>query len=1137
MNSDACERLFTIRIADLLDEHVPGSKGTSLYIRAVYYLIQPFRVPDFGSPAEVQKSVSCAITVFRLWKKVLELRKLCLHSRPGAKTDPAKRGKFITYGCHRTAEILFAAATIHQLTMFLHFKDLGPGWASPYSSGTKTTERIIGEMQGKTTEIQNLDSQPTFGNMLEKCSKVQFNLNAKQRLASAGANVKAFSKRKNMAYAFKERKYISDYEYPNDYQSFRAAQIRAHKEGVKEGQTLFAKYLPQECVQQLKETGNWDVPYKFSKPTGYKVVDGPPPKDFDRLTRSFTYASLEDLESQCQDKSDEAELNVNCQEDTIADNVDDDNDHGGKDETNADEEMGDTEQGGRKWKVSRYSNGSLSYIHIKRALKLLLPREYISRSRQRRHWASRYLPGKEPVDQKHDIFKYCDIALRVTQDGQSKYQIGRVEAIESTKEGCELTSFQLKSKTSVRIRCSLYARDENDAYFIPEDVLLTNWKAQSSIIGNVDLQPVPGKRGIYTLHQTSKETLLSLGIFPYDVSVPHSVADDDSLGCASSGLEEEFFEVEEVLERRLSKDGLCYEYKVRFKGYGPEDDMWLPASFFNRPIQFESISKSGRKRRHTVDPENVIESSKKSRRSENGHNKPKVSVSSNKIKRAKEVKTKSKSTKSAAPEEQQMSTSRNNTRKSLRKRNRSRVCKDKGKRFRSSLEKTSSLFSDKEPESTARESDTKHGNTDPTKRGKEKKEWQCKAEDFPERPYCKGNTSAESSQALPTNTMPNLSSDSSHFAKATNSTVLTVDDVCEDSDAKLGSDILADVLRSNDNFCSPRRLLSEAIYPEVDRNLTSYKLVNSGIDLTNPITVTRLPPQSVLLEIENNSNKTNSSSVAFQFPFYGTFDREGIRVLGRFHLMKSLRKQVQFEKTWLKKAFENLKYQQEVTDALLDRWNKDERFLACHGNYQITSQTLSLLAGERYLSDEIINFLIQKYCDKANETSEKNGVLILLPSFLSTGTVLRNVVQRLSLLNDMERVKYMFLPVHMNESHWGLAVFSAEEKIVYFDYRYHCPIPEQLIRNSTEILRIINETTNNATYHPLMWKGVTRFKVPMPDQPRQCIKGKHGTGSCGVAVICAARDFCNGVFDDFSWTYEDAPRLRAELMVEILDLH
>lgn len=170
------------------------------------------------------------------------------------------------------------------------------------------------------------------------------------------------------------------------------------------------------------------------------------------MTRSFTYTSLEDLESQCQDKRDEDELNVNCDEDKVPDNVDDGGDHGCNDSINTNEEMGDTEQGGRKWKVSRYSNGSLSYLHIKQALKLLLPREYISRSHQRRHWASRYLPGKDPVNQKYDIFKYCDIAQRVVQDRhQSKYQIGQVDAIESTKDGSDVRSFQLKSKTSVRI--------------------------------------------------------------------------------------------------------------------------------------------------------------------------------------------------------------------------------------------------------------------------------------------------------------------------------------------------------------------------------------------------------------------------------------------------------------------------------------------------------------------------------------------------------------------------------------------------------------------------------------------------------------------------------------------------------------
>ena len=40
--------------------------------------------------------------------------------------------------------------------------------------------------------------------------------------------------------------------------------------------------------------------------------------------------------------------------------------------------------------------------------------------------------------------------------------------------------------------------------------------------------------------------------------------------------------------------------------------MWLPSSFFNRPIQFQSTSKFGRKRKHNLDPENAVEVKKKS---------------------------------------------------------------------------------------------------------------------------------------------------------------------------------------------------------------------------------------------------------------------------------------------------------------------------------------------------------------------------------------------------------------------------------------------------------------------------------------------------------------------------------------------
>ena len=49
-NSDAHDRIFTQRIADLLDDHV-------------IHLKEPFRNAGFGSPADVQRSVSCTVTV------------------------------------------------------------------------------------------------------------------------------------------------------------------------------------------------------------------------------------------------------------------------------------------------------------------------------------------------------------------------------------------------------------------------------------------------------------------------------------------------------------------------------------------------------------------------------------------------------------------------------------------------------------------------------------------------------------------------------------------------------------------------------------------------------------------------------------------------------------------------------------------------------------------------------------------------------------------------------------------------------------------------------------------------------------------------------------------------------------------
>ena len=152
--------------------------------------------------------------------------------------------------------------------------------------------------------------------------------------------------------------------------------------------------------------------------------------------------------------------------------------------------------------------------------------------------------------------------------------------------------------------------------------------------------------------------------------------------------------------------------------------------------------------------------------------------------------------------------------------------------------------------------------------------------------------------------------------------------------------------------------------------------------------------------------------------------------------------------------------QEEVTHARLDWWNIEGSYLAAYGNYRITFQDLSLLCGERYVSDEILNFLVERYCNKSNQEKqvEQN---ILLPSFPSTGDVLRNVVERIWLWKDMGLVTNMFLPVHMTMCHWGLAVFSVVEQTVFFDDGYHCPITNNPKSNAVKILNIIYECTTD----------------------------------------------------------------------------
>ena len=141
-------------ISDLLDDHVISSSGTLLFVRKDADLMNPFLKPC-SNPNKIQKYTSKGITIFQLWRKIWQVKKMHLYSWKNASQFSERRRNFIRVGSFKTTEIFFAAATNHLLAKFAHFKGLGPKNSSFYKSGTKTTETIISHLKGKAPQNQS----------------------------------------------------------------------------------------------------------------------------------------------------------------------------------------------------------------------------------------------------------------------------------------------------------------------------------------------------------------------------------------------------------------------------------------------------------------------------------------------------------------------------------------------------------------------------------------------------------------------------------------------------------------------------------------------------------------------------------------------------------------------------------------------------------------------------------------------------------------------------------------------------------------------------------------------------------------------------------------------------------------------
>ena len=138
--------------------------------------------------------------------------------------------------------------------------------------------------------------------------------------------------------------------------------------------------------------------------------------------------------------------------------------------------------------------------------------------------------------------------------------------------------------------------------------------------------------------------------------------------------------------------------------------------------------------------------------------------------------------------------------------------------------------------------------------------------------------------------------------KRDTTSVTKVDDIPTEYTPQ-GIGIFSKVLHRDQNFRYPHRMLAEATFPDVGGTLTSFTLLADQSKLTDSITVTTLPPQSVLEDIERELRRSEEElgRGAIRNPSYGVFDINGIRNLQVFHRLKCPRADVSFEKQWINK--------------------------------------------------------------------------------------------------------------------------------------------------------------------------------------------------------------------------------------------
>ena len=216
---------------------------------------------------------------------------------------------------------------------------------------------------------------------------------------------------------------------------------------------------------------------------------------------------------------------------------------------------------------------------------------------------------------------------------------------------------------------------------------------------------------------------------------------------------------------------------------------------------------------------------------------------------------------------------------------------------------------------------------------------------------------------------------------------------------------------------------------------------SSTKDCCDPLTIQSLPPLSVYehgAKVLLKMVEKKGGNYCLKFASIGNFSRESLPILHNYYvLLRDIRKKFKEEKAFLEKYFKSgisEKDKETLVNAILYRRTSTPVLLARRNGINLSFDQVTCLIGERYLTDNVINYLMNISAEEGNTLSGKNTCLAVDSILLCCSErIIGSSVRNSCFDKNVTQLTTILFPAHLKDnSHWGLCKIDVQAKSVFF---------------------------------------------------------------------------------------------------------